>query len=145
MHCLQQHKGEKQRKVRDEYIKRFIYFSMGRPSIGAIYAQAISRLSAVERYLIKAQTLPSDLYGFVAEMMMLRIFSVLEYTIRETETRLACGVPYRNGVSPTHIIHLCSSLSDAINNFKSYKRSHTKQYLQFTNVSQTNDSIKYNR
>lgn len=115
---------------------------MGRPSIGAIYAQAISRLSVVERYLIKAQTLPSDLYGFVAEIMMLRIFSVLEYTIRETATRLACGVPYRNGVSPTHIIHLCSSLSDAINNFKSYKRSHTKQYLQFTNVSQTNDSIK---
>ena len=30
---------------------------MGRPSIGAIHAQAISRLSVVERYLIKAQTL----------------------------------------------------------------------------------------
>lgn len=38
---------------------------MGRPSIGAIHAQAISRLSVVERYLIKAQTLPPELYGFV--------------------------------------------------------------------------------
>lgn len=115
---------------------------MGRPSIGAIYTQAISRLSVVERYLIKAQTLPPDLYGFVAEIMMLRIFSVLEYVIRETATRLACGVSYRDGVAPVHIIHYCSSLSDAIGNFKSYNRLRAKSQLQFTNVSQTNDSIK---
>lgn len=116
---------------------------MGRPSIGAIHAQAISRLSVVERYLIKAQNLPPDLYGFVAEIMMLRIFSVLEYVIRETATRLACGVPYRDGIAPVHIIHPCFSLSNAINNFKTYNRSKAKSRLQFTNVNQTNDSIKY--
>ena len=116
---------------------------MGRPSIGAIHALAISRLSVVERYLIKAQTLPPELYGFVAEIMMLRIFSVLEYTIRETTTRLACGVPYRDGVTPVHIIHYCSSIPNAIDNFKTYNRAKAKSQLQFTNVSQTNDSIKY--
>lgn len=117
---------------------------MGRPSIGSIHAQAISRLSVVDRYLTKAQTLPPDLYGFVAEIMMLRIFSILEYAIRETATRLACGVPYRDGVIPTHIIHRCSSLTDAINKFKSHSRGNkTKSYLEFTNVRNTNDSIKY--
>lgn len=115
---------------------------MGRPSIGAVHAQAISRLSIVERYLIKAQTLPPDLYGFVAEIMMLRIFSVLEYVIRETATRLACGVPYRDGITPINIIHHCTSLSNAINNFKTFNRKKAISNLQFTNVSHTNNSIK---
>lgn len=116
---------------------------MGRPSIRTVHSLALSRLSVVDRYLAKAQVLPPDLYGFVAEIMMLRIFSILEYTIRETAMRLACGVPYRDGVAPTHILHRCSSLNDAINNFKSYNRPNPKLNLQFTNVSNTNDSIKY--
>lgn len=116
---------------------------MARPSIGAVYAQAMSRLSVVDRYLTRARLLPPELYGFVAEIMMLRIFSILEYAIRETATRLACGVAYRDGVTPTHIIHECTSLTDAINNFKSYNRSKAKSYLQFTNVGQTNDSIEH--
>lgn len=116
---------------------------MGRPSITSIHKKAMSKLSVVEKYLIKAQALPPDLYGFVAEIMMLRIFSVLEYAIRETATRLACCAPYRNGDSPIDIIYPCSSLSDAINKFKTYNRTKAKSYLQFTNVKQTNDSIKY--
>ncbi len=116
---------------------------MGRPSIGSIYSQAISRLSVVDRYLKKAQKLPPELYGFVAEIMMLRIFSIIEFSVRETAVRLACRVPYRDGVTPTCIIHSCSSLSDAIDKFKTHGRRKAKSFLQFTNVSQTNDSIKH--
>lgn len=117
---------------------------MGRPSIVSIHRNALYRLSVVERFLIKAQHLPPDLYGFVAEVMMLRIFSIIEYTVRETATRLACGVPYRDGIFPSHIIHVCSSLSDAINKFKSHNRGSKPKYkLQFNNVRQTNESIKF--
>lgn len=116
---------------------------MGRPSISIVHSLALSRLSVVDRYLTKAQVLPPDLYGFVAEIMMLRIFSILEYTVRETAMRLACGVSYRDGILPTHIIRHCSSLNDAINSFKSYNRIKPKYNLQFTNASHTNDSIRY--
>lgn len=116
---------------------------MGRPSIGAVYNQAISQLNVVSRYLSKSKLLPPDLQGFVAEIMMLRIFGILEYTVRETALRLACGVAYRNGVVPTNIICKCSSLNDAIQNFKTLNRAKPKGNLQFTNVSNTNDAIKF--
>lgn len=116
---------------------------MGRPSIGSVHRKALSRLSIVERFLNKAKNLPSDLYGFVAEVMLLRIFSIIEYTVRETATRLACGVLYRDGNPPSHILCTCASLSDAIDKFKSHNRTSPKRNLQFTNVTHTNDSIKY--
>ena len=117
---------------------------MGHPSINSIYTQSISRLKVVEKYIIKAQLLPPDLYGFVAEIMLLRIFSTIEFAVRETAIRIACGVPYRDGVFPSHLIIQCANLSDAIDKFKTYNRGTTPvSKLQFTNVKNTNKSIKH--
>lgn len=116
---------------------------MGRPSINSIYTQSVSRLKVVEKYIIKAKLLPPDLYGFVAEIMLLRIFSIIEFAVRETAARIACEVPYRDGVAPTNIILKCSSIPDALNKFKTHNRKKPLKNLHFTNVSNTNDAIEF--
>lgn len=116
---------------------------MGKPSIGSVYNKASSRLLVVERFLTQAKALPPNLYGFVCELMLLRIFSTIEYTVRETALRLACGSPYKNGVKPSHILYNCKTIFDATEQFKKYGRSKQKTNLQFTNVHHTNDSIKF--
>ena len=82
------------------------------------------------------------MYGFVAEVLMLRMFSILENSVREVSIRVACGVPYKNGVVSTPIIK-CSSIPDALNRFKSVGRRKPLTNLNFSNVKHTNDSIKY--
>ena len=115
---------------------------MARPSILATYNKSIRELLIVERYLLTSKNLPPEMYGFVAEILMLRIFSILESCIREVSVRVACGVSYKNGVMPAPTIR-CSSIQDALNKFKSVGRSRPLLYLKFTNVNHTNDSIKY--
>lgn len=101
----------------------------------------MSDLTIVGRYLQKGKHLPPEMYGFVAEMLMLRIFSVLESCVREVSARVACGVSYKNGVTATPIMK-CTSIQDAINRFKTEGRSKPLCNLRFTNVSGTNSSIK---
>lgn len=115
---------------------------MARPSILATYNKSMSELLIVERYLLNSKKLPPEMYGFVAEILMLRIFSILESCIREVSVRVACGVSYKNGVMPAPTIR-CASIQDALNKFKSVGRSRPLLYLKFTNVNHTNDSIKY--
>ena len=115
---------------------------MARPSILAAYNKSMSDLAIVERYLQKSKHLPPEMYGFVAEVLMLRIFSILESSVREISTRIACGVPYKNGVASTPMIK-STSIQDAINKFKCEGRRNSLQNLKFTNVSGINYTIKY--
>ena len=70
---------------------------MPRLSINASYKSAIDNLNVINRYLIKSKGLQSDMQGFVAEILMLRLFGILETCMLEVSIRIACGVPYRNG------------------------------------------------
>lgn len=115
---------------------------MGRPSILAIYKKSMSDLAIIGRYLQKSKSLPPEMHGFVSEMIMLRIFSVLESCVREVSARVACGVAYRNGIMATPIIK-CTSIQDALNKFKSEGRSKPLLSLKFTNVRHANESIKH--
>lgn len=115
---------------------------MARPSILATYDKSMSDLAIVGRYLQKSKHLPPEMYGFVAEMLMLRIFSILENCVREVAARVACGVSYRNGVVSSPIVK-CTSIQDALNKFKSEGRRKPLSNLKFTNVNNTNNSIKF--
>lgn len=115
---------------------------MAHPSILATYNKSMADLAIVGRYLQKSKHLPPEMYGFVAEMLMLRVFSILENCVKDVSARVACGVPYRNGVVSSPTIK-CKSIQDALNRFKSEGRSKSLLYLKFTNVSGTNESIKY--
>lgn len=113
---------------------------MARPSITAVHSKAMANLSRINTFLQKGQSIPPSMRGFVAEILMLRLFSILEESVRETACRVACGVAYRNGTVATPI-RRCANLTDAINQFKTYNRRQVLQNLRFTNFSQTRKSV----
>ncbi len=116
---------------------------MPRLSITASYNNAINQLNITGRYLAKSKSLSAEMQGFVAEMLMLRLFSILETCVRDVAIKVACGTPYRNGINSTPTIR-CKSVNDAIEKFKNEGRGGQPiQNLRFANVSQTNESIKY--
>ncbi len=115
---------------------------MGRPSIAGIYNKAMYDISRLDLYIQKSKHLQPDIRGYVVEILMLRLFSVLESSVREIAFRVACGAPYRNGSSSSPIV-VCATLNDAFNNFKTYNRRKSLSHLKFTNVSSTNDTIKH--
>lgn len=115
---------------------------MPRLSITASYNNAINQLNITGRYLAKSRCLSAEMQGFVAEMLLLRLFSILETCIRDVAIKVACGTPYKNGINSTPTIR-CKSVNDAIEKFKNEGREKSIQNLRFANVSQTNESIKY--
>jgi|WetSurMetagenome_2_1015567.scaffolds.fasta_scaffold87174_1 hypothetical protein len=115
---------------------------MPRPSIKATYDKAINDIAILERFLQKNNSLPPNMQGFVAEIIMLRLFSILESCIKDTATRVACGSNYRNGRTSTPTT-ICRSLNDALNKFKTTNRNRPIQNLKFTTVHDANDSVKY--
>lgn len=117
---------------------------MARPSIAAVYGTAMADLARINNFLQKSQSLPSaTMQGFVAEVLMLRLFSLLEECVCGTACRVACGAAYRNGTM-ANPLRRCASLNDALNQFKTYNRgSRPLQHLKFTNVHHTNNGVKY--
>lgn len=116
---------------------------MARPSIDAVYRKAMGKLAVIYNFLQKSRSLPPGMQSFIAEILMLRLFGILEECIRETACRVACGAAYRNVTMAVPIVK-CTSLNNALNQFKTYNRgSRTLQYLKFTNVHHTNNSVKY--
>src|ERR1700737_2490115 len=79
----------------------------------------------------------------ISEVVMLRLFSILETVIGEMALKFACGALYRNGNSPnTHIS--CSSMGDATSKMLSHNRGNKPmQYLKWTNARDIKKSIKY--
>lgn len=114
---------------------------MPAPRIQTAYNKAIRDISIVENYRRKSLTLLPQFQGFVAEVLMLRLFSILEKAVLDISCRVACGSQYTNGISPTPVI-LANTLDDAINKFKNYNRTKSLNHLQFSNVSYTNEAIK---
>ena len=114
---------------------------MPAPKIQTAYNNAIRDIGIVENYRQKSLALQPLFQGFVAEVLMLRLFSILEKAVIDISCRVACGASNTNGVMPTPFV-LASSLDDAINQFKSYNRPKSLKNLQFTSVGNTNDAIK---
>lgn len=115
---------------------------MPRLSINASYKSAIDKLNVINRYLIKSKGLQSDMQGFVAEVLMLRLFGILETCMLEVSIRIACGVPYRNGMA-SHPIVLCTSKAEAMEKFHTEGRPCRINNLQFSNVHNISKTIKY--
>lgn len=114
---------------------------MPAPRILTAYNKAIKDIGVVENYRNKSKTLQPQFQGFIAEIIMLRLFSILEKAVIDISCRVACGAQYVNGIVPSPTI-VARSLDDAINLFKTFNRTQALNYLKFTNVRSTNDAIK---
>lgn len=112
-------------------------------SIISVYNSALSSINQLQHYYFLCLSLPTaSLRGFTGELIMLRLYSILEKTFQDISTRVACGCSYRNGASPSPIYH-CRSIDDALNKFCSYNRRRSLLYAKFSNPTDVTKTTKY--
>ena len=77
----------------------------------------------------------------VAEIILLRLFSLLENAIASVCIKIACGANYLDGTNPILLVRATSSQS-AISLFQTHRRSN-KRKLIWTKGKEIKENIKY--
>lgn len=113
---------------------------MATPSIRVTYDKAVSDIRILENYRRESLSLDPKFQHFVAEVVLLRLFSIVEISLKETALKLACQAPYRNGTTP-NLLKICRSLIDAENQFINYNRTNPAR-LSWTNSKFVKESVK---
>jgi hypothetical protein len=103
---------------------------------------AKSIFDQLNSYRKECTTLSAKHQKIIAEMIMLRAFSVLESSISEIAFKLASGACYTNKTMPILKVR-AKSMSGARTNFLNYGRKKPIQNLKWTQSKSINDSIKY--
>ncbi|BAU55585.1 hypothetical protein [Mucilaginibacter gotjawali] len=78
----------------------------------------------------------------ISEIIMLRLFSIVEISIEEVALKLACGAKYKNGTPPIVLLR-CRSMQDAHVNMLTHNRRRASRYLKWTKASYIRDSIQF--
>ncbi len=100
---------------------------------------AINRL---EKYVSGAQVLPPKFQHFIAEMVMLRLFSIFESSVAEIAYKLAAGATYTNGNAPTLNVQAGSMLGSR-SLFLAHGRQRARTNLQWTKASYIRESVEH--
>ncbi len=78
----------------------------------------------------------------ISEIVMLRLFSIIETSIAEIAFKLACGARYKNR-NPPIILLRCSSMANAHANMLTHRRRRPYMHLKWTKSAFIRDSIEY--
>jgi len=100
---------------------------------------AISRLQV---HVAEAKVLAPRFQHFIAEMVMLRLFSIFESSVAELAYKLAAGATYTNGSPPSLNIQ-ANSVNGSRWLFLAHGRNKPKQNLQWTKASYIRESVQH--
>ena len=78
----------------------------------------------------------------VAEIVLLRLFSLFENLIVSVMLKLACGATYVDGSDPTLLVRAQSS-RNALTLFQTFGRKKQRQQLQWSTATEIKKNIKY--
>lgn len=115
---------------------------MPKVSILTSYNKSISDIAILAGYNVNSKVLDAKYQYMISEVLMLRLFSILEFTMSEVALKLSCGASYQNGTNPI-VLKSCKSVQDAHSNMLSYNRTKPLIYLQWTKASFVKESIKH--
>ena len=104
--------------------------------------RSIHDLAILSNFNLGSKALDAKYQYLISEVILLRLFSVLECTISEVAFKLACGATYRNGNNPI-VLRQCSSIHDSFINMISYNRRKPLHYLQWTKATFVRTSIEH--
>jgi len=110
-------------------------------SVNVTYTKKLSEIDKLQNYILNSSGLSAKYQHFISEVVMLRLFSVLETSFSECAFKLACGASYRSGIAPI-LLHNCRSILDAHSNMLTLGRRRPTIYLKWTRADFIEDSIK---
>jgi len=111
------------------------------PNLGVNYkdcCREFDKLSGLTKHL---QLLPPKYQKLVAEVVLLRVFSLVEQHIQSIACKLVCNTHYRDGAAPKL---LCSgrSATDALGKMSTHLRNRPHK-LSWTKASYIKENMKY--
>lgn len=115
---------------------------MPKVSVLATYNRSNIDITFLNNYINGYTALEARYQYMISEIVMLRLFSILESTISEVAFKLACGAPYRSGKIPV-ALKQCKSIQDAFINMQSHNRKKAYQFLKWTKAKYVRNSIKH--
>jgi hypothetical protein len=85
--------------------------------------------------------LPATHQKLVAEIVLLRLFSLFENLVSSISTKLACGARYADGSSPALLV-TCDSVRNARYNFQNHARTSQRE-LKWSKASDIKENVRY--
>ena len=76
---------------------------MALPRLVVTVRDSVAAIERLERFRIQSQGMRADHQYLIAELIMLRLFAILEAAIENLACKLGAGATYINGVSPNRI------------------------------------------
>lgn len=98
-------------------------------------------IALLNAYILSSKNLEAKYQHMISEVVMLRLFSILEHSISEFAFKFACGAAYRNGNRP-RVHRVCRSLQDANTQMLSYGRRNPLPYHRWTKDNLIQKSIQ---
>lgn len=115
---------------------------MPRVNVITTLNKSINDITILSNYNLGSKSLDVQYQYMISEVIMLRLFSILESTISEVAFKLACGALYRNGNAPI-INKPCNSVQNAYITMLNYNRRRPLQYHRWTKATFVKDSIEH--
>src|SRR5204862_1655614 len=112
-----------------------------RVSVATTLARSQRDITVLEGYIANSQTLGVKHQHFIGEVVMLRLFSILEQGISEFALKLACGAFYSNGAAPIRLQN-CRSIDDAFAKMTTIGRP-TPKAPKWTKAKFVRQTIQY--
>ncbi len=113
-------------------------------NINTTHKRGIVDIGNLTNYITDSVTLEAKYQYMIGEVVMLRLFGILEHSIAEIALKLACGCNYRNGKNPL-VKKQCRSMRDAFSNMLVYNRRKPKNPmdLKWTKANLIKESIEH--
>lgn len=115
---------------------------MAKPKIHTTTDFALNQISLLEKYVLSMNTIEVKFQYFISELVMLRLFAIVETSIAEIAYKLATGATYLNGNPPKLLVSPCVSIKAAKHNMRTLNRRTTTD-LHWRKASDIKDNIKH--
>ena len=112
---------------------------MPTPRLDVTVRDATVGLSRLEKFRANSKSLPPIYQYMIAELIMLRLFSIVEIAIEDLACKLVAGAPYTNRTHPARL-YTAQSMNGARQAMLSYGRSKPLSKLQWTRVRSIRES-----
>lgn len=100
---------------------------MARPKINTTVERALSDLKKLENYINSMNDVELKFQSFIAQLVMMRQYDVLELAIAEIAYKLCTGSQYLNGNNPNLITRPAPSIKTAREQMCSFNRTKYRQ------------------
>jgi len=115
---------------------------MPTPKLSNTINKSFSAIDTLNGYRSDSRSLEAKYQFFIAEIIMLRLFSIMEDSISEMAFKIAAGAKYLNETSPT-LLCKANSVAGSRTLMLNYGRTKPIQNLKWTKSKHIKDSVEH--